>query len=661
MKASETKLQPVIEGTKQYVVPLFQRTYTWDIKEWDTLWSDILEISADEDGRSHFIGSMVTMPTQSVPEGVSKFLLIDGQQRLTTLYILLAVLRDKARNLSGTLASEIEEVLLTNRFKTGSDTYKLLPTQGDREAFISIIGGGLQHTDGQITKAYKYFDRKLRSNELPSLEIIKKAIVERLALVSIVLDRDDNPYLIFESLTAKGRPLSQADLIRNYFFMRIHVGEQESLYHAYWKPMQDDLGPDLTEYIRHFLMKDGSMVKQGDVYFALKDRVDQKKTQQEVVQYLQSLVQFSGYYARILRPDEDPNSKIRQRMHRLNRIEVTTAYLFLLNLYHDRAIGRIEDDEVAEILDLIENFLIRRFVCGVPTNQLNKIFPSMYPQASHNPSLVDGVKEFLRTKNYPRDNEFHSRLVSSKLYGQGDRVAKTKIILERLEASFEHREPVPFDQLTVEHVMPQTLTDWWKEHLGDNWEITYETLLDSLGNLTLTGYNSPLSNENIEHKRNILSQSHLDLNKYFANITRWDETAIRQRAEALAERALAIWKYFGSEAEDTQAIGEDVTGRTPVAVVILGQQFAVTSWRDVAQKTLEAIAELDEERMSQIVAQFPRLVGSDSGRFRSSRQLANGLFMEVHLSAAAIYRFCLQATEVAELSSEDWRVVLEDG
>lgn len=658
MKASETKLQPVIEGTKQYIVPLFQRTYTWDKKEWDTLWDDIVEISADEDGRDHFIGSIVTMPTHSVPEGVAKFLLIDGQQRLTTLYVLLSALRDAARILPGTLADEIEEVLLTNRYKTGNDSFKLLPTQGDRQSFVEIIGGNSKPQEGQIARAYRFFERKLRGEPLPRLEVIKRTIVERLVLVSIVLDRDDNPYLIFESLNAKGRPLSQADLIRNYFFMRIHVEDQDPLYQTYWKPMQDDLGEDLTEYIRHFLMKDGAIVKQGDVYFALKERADKERGQQEVIAYLQLLVQYGTHYARLLRPDEESSSKIRHRMHRLNRIEVTTAYPFLLNLFHDRAQERLSEDELVEILDLLENFLVRRFVCGVPTNQLNKIFPALYSQASHSESLVDGVRESLRTKNYPRDAEFRERLVSSKLYGAGDRIERTKIILERLEASFDHKEAVPFDQLTIEHVMPQTLTAWWKEHLGPSWEITYETLLDTLGNLTLTAYNSPLSNEGMQHKREILGKSHLELNRYFASVSRWDEGAIRHRAATLADRALSIWRYFGLDGEDSNSSSEEVTGRSPVAVIIFGQRFAVGSWRDVAQRTLETVAELDEDRMLEIASQFPRLVGKDPSKFRSSRQLANGLFMEVHLSAAAIYRFCIQVAEVAELSSDDWQIEL---
>jgi hypothetical protein len=513
----------------------------------------------------------------------------------------------------------------------------------------------------QIWKAYRFFQKQFRTFGLETLEKLKQAVVDRLVLVSIVLDRDDNPHLIFESLNAKGRPLSQSDLIRNYFFMRIDVSNQENLYHTYWKPMQDDLGQDLTEFIRHFLMKEGVFVKQSDVYFALKERADSKRTQEEVKAYLQFLVRYAVYYAKLLRPDEEPNLSIRQRMHRLNRIEVTTAYPFLLKVYDDYAAGTVSAEEFQEILDVLENFLIRRFVCGMGTNQLNKLFPNLYLQASHNGNIADGVREFLRTKGYPRDAEFRDRLVSSKLYGAGDRIQKTKLILERLEASFGHKESIVMQDLTIEHVMPQTLSVWWAEHLGQGWEITHETLSDTLGNLTLTAYNSVLSNADIYHKSRVLGESHVELNKDFANVTAWNEVAIRQRADRLAERALQIWSYFGreSDVEESQEI-EDVTGKTPAAVTILGERFPAKSWRDVAQITMETIATLDEERIEEILTQFPRLIGHDRSRFRSTRQLSNGLFIEVHMSAAAIYRFCVQAAELADLSSEHWYLELDD-
>jgi uncharacterized protein with ParB-like and HNH nuclease domain len=619
------------------------------------LWQDLIELCEDEDPRDHFIGSIVTMPTASVPQGIAKFLLIDGQQRLTTIFILLALLRDAAKTSNGSMLSqEIEETLLTNRFKQGNDVWKLLPTQADRKAFIQLLEVGDVAQQTRIAKAAAFFKRRLRSPEAPDLETLKKVIVDNLMLVSIVLDPDDNPHLIFESLNAKGKPLSQADLIRNYFFMRIHVDDQEQLYEKSWEPMQERLGDSLTECIRHFLMKDGAIVKKGEVYFALKERAD-GKSQQEVIVYLQEVSRFADYYAKLLQPDGESSPKLRERMKRLNRIEVTVAYPFLLNVYNDYANEQIDEDEFSDVMEVIENFMIRRLVCRVPTNQLNKIFPALYAQASEADSLVEGLKESLRTKNYPRDTEFRERFVSSRLYTSGDR-AKTKLILERLESSFGNKEAVPYDNLSVEHVMPQMLTDWWRQHLGEDFEATHELMLHTIGNLTLTGYNPELSNADFPHKRQLFKESHLSLNKWFVDQEKWDEETILIRAESLAEVALSIWAYFGSIEDDAPTTAQTVTGTTPTSVVILGQRFSVSSWRDVAQKTLETVADLDQDSFEQILVSFPRFVAQSGDGFRSPRQLSNGDFIETHLSASDINKFCIQAVEVAGLSPEDWFV-----
>ncbi|MFQ5788199.1 MAG: DUF262 domain-containing protein [Thermodesulfobacteriota bacterium] len=270
MQAKETKLQEIIEGTKQYVIPLFQRSYSWGKKEWEILWNDLVELSEMENPRTHFIGSIVNMPTISVPEGVSKYLLIDGQQRLTTIFIILTLLRDISRQNGETeFAEEINNTLIVNPYKKDLDFFKLLPTQVDRVNFQDLVRGRLNDNNCQLSKAYNFFDRKLKRKTINN-EILKKVITTYLSIVSIVLDADDNPYLVFESLNAKGRPLTQADLIRNYFFMRIHTDEQNRVYNDHWRPMENKLGERLTEYIRHYLMREGSVINQNDVYYTLK-------------------------------------------------------------------------------------------------------------------------------------------------------------------------------------------------------------------------------------------------------------------------------------------------------------------------------------------------------------------------------------------------------
>lgn len=656
MKASETKFQPIIEGTKQYVVPLFQRPYSWGKKEWEVLWEDLVYLCANEEPKSHFIGSIVTMPTVSVPEGVAKYLLIDGQQRLTTIFILLALLRNFA-SASGNeeLSNKIAKRMLINEFEEEKDYLKLLPTQVDRPCFEYLIGQKNSSAPAsKMLDCYSYFERKLRQGKVSAADL-NKAIASRLSVVSIVLDYDDNPHLVFESLNAKGRPLAQADLIRNYFFMRVHVNSQEQIYAEYWEPMQNELGDNLTEYIRHYLMRRGTFVKQSDVYFTLKDRIGQS----DALEALKDIALFAAYYKKLLSPEAEPNEQIRFALRRLNRVEVTTAYPFLLSCYQAYTQGELSTESYLDILRTLENFIMRRFVCNIPSNELIGIFPSLYEQAKNkNPSdLANGVRIVLQARNYPKDAEFKARLIESKLYGAGDRLKKTKLLLETLEESFQHKEPVKFDNVvTIEHIMPQTLTEWWQAQLGEEWQGDHELCLHTLGNLTLTAYNSELSNDSFPEKKRHLNQSHLELNRYFQKVEMWNRTEIERRSRILAEMALEIWPYFGDETSLSYVALDSVTGRVPSLVSILGQEFRVESWREVLLRTLNTIAELEPELFSQLASEYPRFISKEISRFRSGRQLSNGYYVEVNISAKDIYRFCQQSIESIGLSRDDWRV-----
>jgi uncharacterized protein with ParB-like and HNH nuclease domain len=656
MQAKETKLQDIIEGTKQYVIPLFQRTYSWTSKEWEVLWKDLIELCEMEIPRTHFIGSIVNMPTVSVPEGVAKYLLIDGQQRLTTIFILLTLLRNKAKeNQNDRFADEINNTLLVNQYKDGVDHYKLMPTQVDRATYQNLIKGNPNEEENQLTRAYTYFEKKLRQVDLEP-EKLKKVITNYFSVVSIVLDANDNPYLVFESLNAKGRPLTQADLIRNYFFMRIHIDNQEEVYRNCWLPMQTALNEDLTEFIRHYLMKDGNIIKQGDVYYALKESVSTTNA----IEYLTTLKKYSIYYQKLKYPEFEKELELEKMFRRLNKIEVTTAYPLLLNFYSNFADGIIDKNGFVTILKTLENYLIRRFVCNIASNQLNKIFPTVYPliQAKYSDNIIEGFKTILQGKGYPKDNEFLLRFREAKFYGGGDRVVKTKLILETIESSFNHKETVPFENLTVEHIMPQTLSERWQEHLGEDWDETHELYLHTIGNLTLTAYNTELSNDDYHTKKKTLNESHLEINKYFADINQWTRTEIEARAENLAKNALKIWNYFGQE-NSTPTDIQEVTGTTPVGLKILGQDFEVKSWRDVMEKTLNAIADLEPEKFEVIAHNFPRYVGKDKNKFRAIRQLENDYYIEVNLSAQSIQKLCYQAMETIELTSDEWEVLVQ--
>lgn len=655
MKATESKLQKLIEGTNQYLVPLFQRPYTWTSKEWDQLWTDITDLGQTTEGE-HFIGPIVTAPAKSVPEGVAKYLLIDGQQRLTTLFILLAAMRDHANVLKmPTLGPEIDNTLLKNAYKQGNDHFKLLPTQSDRASFISLIQSEETKPDTSIGKCYRWFSRKVKTFDAAALEQCKSVVVSRLILVSVVLDESDNPHVVFESLNSKGRDLTQADLIRNYFLMRVHINDQERVFRKLWLPIQERLGEGATEFMRHFLMLGGTWVRKDSVYWNLKKEADQARTGADIESYLSRLERFSRYYHAITEPalaEEDP--ELRVRFGRLKRLDVTTAHPLLMAMYDDYVSGGLSLRVFVESLDLIENFILRRSACSVATNDLNRWFPGVFAKVRQQPNFGEALRKELATRRYPRDSEFVERLCNASLYASGDRT-RLKLLLERLEESYEHKEQVPFDSLTIEHVLPQALTQAWREMLGPQADEDHEVWLHTLGNLTLTAYNPELSNSDFTEKKQLLAESHVQLNRYFADVEKWDRTAIERRARALAERAREIWPNFAGEETGGSRVAGDVTGTKPRVLKIAGKSIRVNTWADVLRETLRELVELDDDLPQRLQAALPHWCGTNSDRLRNPLQLTPGVFFDVHASATGAAKRCRDVVRESGLDVE-WQV-----
>lgn len=659
MTANETKLQNIIEGVKQFVVPLFQRPYTWELRHWQTLWNDLVDLCETENPKSHFLGSIVNMPTVSVPEGVAKYLLIDGQQRITTVFILLSVLRNYSEEIHETeLANEIHDTYIVNPYAKGIDYFKLIPTQtsGDRENFCNLLSKKSFDTESKIGKAYLFFEKKLKQKKI-AITHLKNIITKYLSIVSITLDPDDNPHLVFESLNYKGEPLSPADLIRNYFFMRIHVEKQDNIYQEYWQPMQDSLSENLTEFIRHFLMKDGAFVKQSDIYITLKNKINPLNS----IEKLQELYRFSKYYQRFLEPNYEPDTAIRKQFKRLSRLDVTTSFPMLLNFYDLYSNSQtILKEEFIDILEILENFLIRRFICNIPTNQLNKIFPAVFNQImllTTNDDIVSKFKTILLVKGYPIDEDFNQNFIRGKFYGVGNLNNKTKLILETIEQSYNHKEEINFETtpLSIEHIMPQTITQEWQNELGVDWQISHELYLHNIGNLTLTGYNSELSNYNFITKQEMLENSHLLINSYFNNIKTWNKEEIEKRSNFLASKAIEIWKYLGTlkPKDSAQTLHN---GTIPTNLILFGNNIEVQNWNDVLVHTLNILSEFEPEKFALILRDFSRFVNLDNSDFNSFHQLKNGTYIENNLGTKVIQSLCYQIIESIELTSEDWQV-----
>lgn len=657
MKANETNLQEIIEGSKQYIIPMFQRTYSWDTKQWLTLWDDLMELVDEEQQyENHFIGSIVSIPVNANPTGVQQFVVIDGQQRLTTLLVLLSVIRDKAEEDGfSELAAEINETMLVNRFKKGEEYFKLLPTQVDKDVFKRIIKNEITDIDQNsgLVKCYNYFKNKLNDLTI-DVEQLKNGVLHNLSLVSIVLSPDDNPYLVFESLNAKGQPLTEADLIRNYLFMRIEPSEQEEMYQGYWLPMQTNLGNSLTEFIRHFLMGINLHVKQKDVYVKLKQQADKAN----VIEYLKELAVFATYYDKLLHPEKEANEKIRYYLNRIQQFEARTAFPFLLYVYRDYDTKKYSLEQFVEILSIIDNFIVRRYVCNIESKPLNKMFGSLYNQLKpfSEADSIQELKAFLQVRGYPKDTEVLHELKNSPLYGTGDKREKCKFILRVLEETYGHKERVALLDATLEHIMPQTLTETWENELGSDFEDVHEKYLHVIGNLTLTGYNSELSNEPFTTKKKYYVKSNFELNKELVKYTKWDEQAINDRTEKLYEKFILAWPYFGlASVKDN-----DVTGSSPRLLFIEDETIKVKVWREVLEHTVMYIYKHKLDYYQELLQTRSLLISIEKNpEMRSPKQLPNGHYIEANFSAKSIYTMCKKLFVDAGLEAKLWNIEVE--
>ena len=357
------------------------------------------------------------------------------------------------------------------------------------------------------------------------------AVVDRLSLVSITCDDHDNPHLIFESLNAKGEKLTPADLIRNFLLMRVHVGDQASLFEAYWLPIQQALGIELTEFVRHYLMKEGKILKEADVYFELKDRLS-NSTPEQAKSYLRDLHRHGMFYAKFVDPAREPDKAVAECLDRLRRLKVTVAYPFLLRLFDAFAVGTLDRSQLLQTLELLESFVLRRSICNMPTNQLRRMLPPVFDAAGGaGPMFVDNIRKELGGKRCPDDAAFAAALAKEPLYSTAEKNARLRLILERIEQSFEHKEAAGLLKAQIEHVMPQTLTPEWTQELGEDAIEQWSELLHSLGNLTLTKYNAEMSNKPYADKRKEFAGSHYVLNRHFAHVDRWSPDAIRHEAK----------------------------------------------------------------------------------------------------------------------------------
>ncbi|WQX80373.1 DUF262 and DUF1524 domain-containing protein [Helicobacter pylori] len=561
MKAREATLLRFFEENQnnQFVIPIYQRLYSWKKEQCEQLWDDIIKIGGNDKMNGHFIGSILYVLDGNTHS--SPLLIIDGQQRLTTITLLFIALRnylnDEDEFLEKFSRQKIQNRYLINSDEKGDKKFKLILSEPDRDTLLSLIDKDRRKPSEpsvKIVENFKLFEKWINENT-DKLETIFKGL-DKLMIVWIALDKGkDDPQLIFESMNSKGIELTQTDLIRNYIVMETEVGKQEDFYNQYWRAMEEDFKQNETlfnRFVRHYLtIKTGKIPKEKRVYEDFKDY--QQKEGIEIEDLLKDLQKYCGYFCRIVfkkEADKDLNKDLNKALSFLVDLEMDVVYPLLLELYSDYSDGVLSNQDFTPIIALIESYICRRAVCGLGTNSLNKVFPFVTKHIQKDDyfkSLKAYFVYLTEKQRFPNNDEFKEHFITIDFY----HFQKKEYFFERLE-NFDTKEPVNTKECTIEHIMPQTLTEEWERDLGGNFQAIHEKYLHTIGNLTLTGYNEKYSNNSFQEKRDMengFKQSPLKLNQSLKDLEVFGEKEIEKRANDLADFALKIWTYPKLDAE----------------------------------------------------------------------------------------------------------------
>jgi uncharacterized protein with ParB-like and HNH nuclease domain/predicted transport protein len=563
MIAVQAKLLDFLKKSPQFVIPIYQRTYSWTEKECRQLWDDIVRSGSNENIHVHFVGSIVYVESGlSQVSHQAPLLVIDGQQRLTTVSLLLAALAKAVgvdEPFDGFSRRKIKNYYLLNPEESGERHFKLLLSQTDKASLMAIVDDGEKPQQGsvRISANYKSFENWI-ADESVELKTLCKGLA-KLVVVDIALTRDqDNPQLIFESMNSTGRELSQADLIRNFILMGLEPVLQTRLYEQFWRPMEVDFGQEayathFDSFMRHYLtVKTGEIPNINAVYDAFKGHARASRANaSDDKSHIEGLVRDIRDYARhfcAMALGNEPDAELKLAFHDLRELKVDVAYPFLLELYHDYKAGILSIEDLRSAVRFVEAYVFRRAICDVPTNSMNKTFAT-FTKALKKDRYIESIQAHFLTlpsyRRFPPDEEFRRKLQTRDLYNFRSR----SYWLRRLE-NYGRRERVTVDEYTIEHLLPQNkeLPLKWREELGADWERIQEIWLHTLGNLTLTAYNSEYSDRPFAEKRDMpdapekgLKQSPLHLNQGLGTLERWDEIAIQTRASKLADRAVKVW------------------------------------------------------------------------------------------------------------------------
>lgn len=612
MKGSELRLIEYMEGSKKrFIIPVYQRNYDWKIENCKQLYDDLIQVIKNN-SKTHFFGSIVSVYEPSGRN--TEFLIIDGQQRLTTMSLLFLAMYNLLEEKiiiseDESLKDQIYEDFLVDKYQPQEKRMKLKPIKNDQKAFSKLFNSKDDYIkDSNLTINYSYFYERIQKQEITIDELFDA--ICRLEIINITLNNEDNPQLIFESLNSTGLDLSEGDKIRNYILMGLPKQKQDEYYEKYWNCIEKCTKYDVSSFIRDYLsVKQLVIPSQKKVYINFKKYVEDSSL--KIIEILEDLLSYAKRY-NILLCGKTSSKELNSCINRLNRLETTVTrpfFLEVLRLYDE---NQINLNEVAEAFSITESYLFRRTICDLPTNALNKIFLLLNREIMRydgtDSNYIEKLKFALLSKKdrarFPNDDDFSLMFTEKPIYQMN---SKNKIyILERLEnfGTLEDKDIYRhYDEgeYSIEHIMPQHLTPAWIKELGDSYEEIHDTWLHRIANLTLTAYNSKYSNSTFVEKKtmkNGFEDSGIRLNTYVSKKDKWTLAELRDRNDYLLKRALDIWAFPSTNYKpqekqlDSYTLDDEasfLSGRQIAKFVYKGTEQPVVSWVEMYTKVLRAL------------------------------------------------------------------------
>ena len=667
MEARKIKLLEFIgNGKKTFNIPVYQRNYDWKEEQCRKLFEDIQNIVKSDYEIEHFLGTVVFVSSKS-EMNFNEYVLIDGQQRITSIMLLLKVLQEKVTDEND--KEEIwEEYLINKRVPEENLRIRLKPVESDGMPYKKLIEENDISLTSNVCKNYRLFEKLIQESNYSAEEIYKA--LGKIELVYIQLEKgkkSENPQMIFESLNSTGLSLTQGDLIRNYLLMDHEYEKQKMLYKNFWLEIEKRITNEkISDFVRDYLtMKNGSISNKDKVYDDFKKYIKQNNENMDEEGILEELKTYSEYYSWFLNGNS-PNNKINEKLSEFRYLRNTTVYPLILSVFEDTySYKNINENELFDILNLLISYIFRRSVCGYTTNSLNKVFASIVVLLKSK-DIYKQIEKGLMNKSFPGDEEFRAEFIKCNFYKKGTEFCKYTL---KLLETFENKEQTDMENITIEHIMPQTLNSEWRIELGSKFEQIHSEYINTIGNLTLTGYNPELSNKNFELKKRYYEESNIKMSREIANYDKWKDTEIKDRAEQLFEKAKRIWKLpqgYDNKNIDNLEYGKNyllgsninITGKKPSKLIISSKEYSIKSWKELIEKLCLELYELEPRILRELIynpsfkGKEKDIVTQNKEKLRAPVKIDEDLYIESNLNSNAILNYANMIATEYELEEE---------